>query len=245
MSRRDRIWVPIDVHFWDSPQVARSGVLAGVLYQRLLCYSMTYHTDGLVPVECVEAMPQGDQLPALLRVELIAMDGDDVRILDWEKWHKIAAARAAKLEADRVRIAEKRRAAKDAISVEVQEEQVQDIDIATSRDIDTDSRTTVARHRDDSASTFAEFWASYPLKVGKRAAQSAYLKALKRADAPTILAGLVRVRPSWDPRYTPHATTWLNRDGWEDDPAPASGPVASVIGLVQAAHNYDAGARFF
>ncbi|MBK9181452.1 MAG: helix-turn-helix domain-containing protein [Acidimicrobiales bacterium] len=63
---------------------------------------------------------------------------------------------------------------------------------------------------------FDAFWSAYPLKVGKRTALRAWQNALKRADQHTILAGLARVAPHFKPGFTPHPTTWLNRDGWDD-----------------------------
>jgi hypothetical protein len=37
-----------------------------------------------------------------------------------------------------------------------------------------------------------------------------------------ILGGAVRLRddPNREQQFTPHPTTWLNRDGWEDEPLP-------------------------
>lgn len=76
--------------------------------------------------------------------------------------------------------------------------------------------------------TFGDWWALYPRKVSKGAAEAAYLKACKL---------LARERPTEDPatilrdgvislalecegkeqRFTPHAATWLNARGWEDE----------------------------
>lgn len=73
--------------------------------------------------------------------------------------------------------------------------------------------------------SFVEFWQIYPRKVGKRRAESAYRQALGRVDAGVIRAGAARLAA--DPnlpelQFIPHPTTWLNRDGWEDDPFPSS-----------------------
>lgn len=72
---------------------------------------------------------------------------------------------------------------------------------------------------------FAEFWNHYPRKVGKRAAETAYRNATKRTDESTILDGVKRYAtdPNLpDPKFIPHAATWLNRDGWLDEPEPAA-----------------------
>lgn len=73
---------------------------------------------------------------------------------------------------------------------------------------------------------FAKFWAEYPLKVGKLAAERAYAKAWgvvldEDPDADPeaqILAGLVRCKPLFDPEFIQHPTTWLNKGGWMDQP---------------------------
>jgi hypothetical protein len=70
---------------------------------------------------------------------------------------------------------------------------------------------------------FATFWATYPRRKGKGAAQKAWVKALKLADSETIIAGAARyaeTRAGEDPNYTAHPTTWLNQQRWEDEPDP-------------------------
>lgn len=78
---------------------------------------------------------------------------------------------------------------------------------------------------------FGVFWDTFPRRVGKRKAEAAFIKACGRADVEDILAGARRLAN--DPnlpekQFVPHPTTWLNRDGWDDDPLPArnTGPEA-------------------
>ena len=69
--------------------------------------------------------------------------------------------------------------------------------------------------------SFEDFWLAYPVKKGKGAASKAFDNALKRASLEDIANGLNKILPSWglkDPQYIPHPTTWLNRDGWHDEP---------------------------
>jgi len=74
------------------------------------------------------------------------------------------------------------------------------------------------------ADPFDEFWAAYPRKVGKPKAKAAYQSALRRCTGPPdIMAGLAPWVAAWtDPRFIPHPTTWLTRDGWNDKPEPAN-----------------------
>jgi hypothetical protein len=77
---------------------------------------------------------------------------------------------------------------------------------------------------------FEGFWLVYPRKVGKGAARKAYRHALKRASHVEILAGAKAYAASKpDPKYTPHATTWLNADRWLDEPERKPG--ANVVGF--------------
>lgn len=69
---------------------------------------------------------------------------------------------------------------------------------------------------------FDEFWELYPRRIGKRAAQEEWVRALKRGSADAILAGL-RQRATWWSRdrtpkaMIPHPATWLHADRWLDE----------------------------
>jgi hypothetical protein len=77
---------------------------------------------------------------------------------------------------------------------------------------------------------FEGFWLVYPRKVGKGAARKAYRHALKRASHAEIVAGAKAYAASKpDPKFTPHATTWLNADRWLDEPERKPG--ANVVGF--------------
>lgn len=79
---------------------------------------------------------------------------------------------------------------------------------------------------------FLRFWQEYPIHRNKRQAYKAWDSALRRmlanpgakitSSQSAILAGAIRYRqdPNRVDEYTQHAATWLNGDGWEDDPLP-------------------------
>jgi hypothetical protein len=72
---------------------------------------------------------------------------------------------------------------------------------------------------------FERVWPHYPRRVGKAAAQRAWLKARKRAGYDEIaepLKACIRAWRNTPPDKIPHFATWLNRDGWLDDPGHAS-----------------------
>lgn len=90
------------------------------------------------------------------------------------------------------------------------------------------------------SSDFATFWEIYPRKESRGTAEPAYRRALKRASEAQILAGARRYRddPNREPKFTKIGATWLNGDGWGDDPLPdrksTTGPVDRQGDLLKA-----------
>lgn len=83
------------------------------------------------------------------------------------------------------------------------------------------TKSMSATSADDS--DFDRFYGAYPRKIGKRKAHAAYRSAIKRTNADTILAAACQLRddPNLpDKQFIPHPATWLNRDGWNDEPPP-------------------------
>ena len=66
---------------------------------------------------------------------------------------------------------------------------------------------------------FSQFWAAYPRRIGKLAAQKAYQKARRGASAEEILAGLEAYMLTMprEERFRPHPATWLNQGRWMDE----------------------------
>ncbi|MCL2856172.1 MAG: hypothetical protein FWE19_00410 [Oscillospiraceae bacterium] len=76
-------------------------------------------------------------------------------------------------------------------------------------------------------SSFDSFWAAYPNKQGKGAAQKAWNKIKPgKALVTKILQAveLYKASRQWnrdDGQYIPNPATWLNQRRWEDEPTPA------------------------
>lgn len=67
---------------------------------------------------------------------------------------------------------------------------------------------------------FSTFYAAYPRHVGRGAAETAYRRARRMAQASELLAGAQRYaahRKGEDQHYTKHPATWLNAKGWLDE----------------------------
>lgn len=74
-------------------------------------------------------------------------------------------------------------------------------------------------------SEFEKVWPHYPRRVGVAQARKAWVKARRRATYAEIAGPLRACIRSWSgtpPDKIPHFATWLNRDGWLDDPGHAA-----------------------
>jgi len=66
---------------------------------------------------------------------------------------------------------------------------------------------------------FIQFWTSYPSKIGKRDAESAFAEASQRVSFEVMMAGLRKYVNKADDRAWCNPSTWLCGDRWEDEPA--------------------------
>lgn len=81
---------------------------------------------------------------------------------------------------------------------------------------------------DDATKSFAEFWAVYPKRKAKAAAERAYRTALKKVTAERLLAAATSYRDDSarqrnDAKFTKYPATWLNGGCWDDEPDQPSG----------------------
>lgn len=102
-------------------------------------------------------------------------------------------------------------------------------DKATNKRQTNDKQTTttkeVKKERNKDIKTygqnFDQFWEQYPRKISKEQARKTWNKLHLEHDLDLILEGLERAKKYdsrfRDKQYTPHASTWLNARGWEDN----------------------------
>lgn len=91
---------------------------------------------------------------------------------------------------------------------------------------------------------FERIWSQWPRKVDKKAARTAFGRAVRRAPIPTIgNAALIscRVWADWTQpdreQFVPYLATWLNKSRWESDPpTPRSAGRDSVVDAGRAVH---------
>ena len=69
---------------------------------------------------------------------------------------------------------------------------------------------------------FKRFWDAVPKKVAKKAALTAFKRAMRDTDADTLIDGMMRYAQHIKDKgvgsdYILHPTTWLNQGRWEDE----------------------------
>lgn len=69
---------------------------------------------------------------------------------------------------------------------------------------------------------FERWWSTYPRKQGKRKALAEWRRATKRIDRDALVTKTktfadFHAREGTDKQFIPLPTTWLNRDGWDDE----------------------------
>ncbi len=117
MARAPRLYVPLDVGFFDDVRIMRAGEKAGWLYLNMLTQTRSSDTDGVLFAEQVAklAVPGWKQrMAALIREGLVEDRGEHgYAVANWSKWNQTAAEReeAKRAEAARKAAARARAAA--------------------------------------------------------------------------------------------------------------------------------------
>ncbi len=97
--------------------------------------------------------------------------------------------------------------------------------------------TIYAQDKPEREDDFFKFWYFYPRKAGKGAARRAFFKAVNRNQVAEILDGAKRL--SEDPnlpdaQYIPYPATWLNAEGWLNEPYPERKRTAEELEQIRA-----------
>ncbi len=249
----------IKPEYWSSPLIGELEFDTRLLFIALWNWADDYGRGTANPRELAGfAFPHDENVTArdirrmlggirrVFGVEFYTVDGRQYyAIPTWDEHQKIdkrskqrhpAPEDGEPFDPDRVRIADQ---GKEQLSTEPAESspsprRTPDDGTEEQGNRGTEEQGKKTRSRDVSKSEpdgFAEFWSAYPRKVGKKAARTAYEKALHETDAATILEGARRYAAAQrerDPKYTAHPTTWLNRGSWDDEPEPVYTPPAEV-----------------
>jgi len=90
-------------------------------------------------------------------------------------------------------------------------------------------------------SRFDEFWAPYPRKEGKGAAENQYKRAVKAVGHDTIMAGLERALPALRANHADgfcvQPARWLSEKRWNDEPCGPRRPAGTTAGARSSARS--------
>lgn len=76
------------------------------------------------------------------------------------------------------------------------------------------------KERAGASAPFEDFWKACPKKVGRGAAEKAFVKAAKDTEPAMLTAAMVKfaiAQSGKDPTYIAHPATWLNQKRWLDE----------------------------
>lgn len=97
------------------------------------------------------------------------------------------------------------------------------------------------KHVQRTAARFEEFWALYPVKKGRKAAERAWRAKGLDAKADEIIGHVLHMQANctdWQRGFAPHGSTYVNGERWSDEPkrAQAQGPPQPQSKTLSAIH---------
>lgn len=210
-------WVKLDDGFGEHPKIARLSDSALALWVASLAYANRNLTDGFIPESVGFGQLRysgGNTVPFVAELEEIGL---------WETveggWqvHDYLDFQRSRVEilGERESVRDRVQRHRDAVSNEESNAVTTAVPLGLGE---------VGVRGSGGKGDFEKFYSAFPRHIGRRAAERAWVSAIKRADPADIIAGAERLAA--DPnlpetRFVPHPSTWLNRDGWTDDAHPS------------------------
>lgn len=99
-----KIYVPLDVMFFDDDKVEKAGEAATYLYLNMLTKAKAIDRDGVLTEQQIAKLAISNwrkRLETLVALGLVEFVGDDYRIAGWLKWNESVDDRAERLKKDR------------------------------------------------------------------------------------------------------------------------------------------------
>lgn len=246
-------WFKVDDQLHDHKKARRLGkdkLAASGLW--VLCGSWSADTlsDGFVPDEIVERFdPKQVYAKRLVEVELwhrVEHDGEPgYEFHDWDEYQptrdkvlgdrqawrdrKQKSRKGSRVESRSDTQRDSQGESREDSRVESNGESQRPVPVPVPVPKDEDSLRS-SSSATEAADLFEDFWSAYPRKDGKAAARKAWPKAVKRLEAPRLVAAARYWAGLWakagvERQFIPHPATWLNGDRWNDQPpAPRASP---------------------
>jgi hypothetical protein len=248
-------WVKLDDHFDEHPKIAALSDTALALWVASLAYCNRNLTDGFIPFAIGHGKLRycdGNPVPSIHELEQSGLwEEDEIRrgwiIHDYGEYQPtkedVLAERAYKQAAGQAGGQASAQARAQARAQAGAQAGAQAERQAESKPVPVPEPVPEPVPQEPSEA-FVRFWSAFPRKVGKRTAALAFRRAEGRASAEVIIAAAQRLAE--DPnlpeeRFVPHPTTWLNRDGWEDEPLPTQGGTSKSAKLLALADRLEEG----
>lgn len=239
-------WFKVDDSFHAHPKVLATEPAALGLWVIAGAWSSSHLTDGFVPTHALtRLLPGSDELArALVNAGLWRRAKGGYQFHDWSEYQPskddVDAERKAARERMRKLRLERQGAAQPTNG---SPEQQANVRANFGRSSATPTRPDPLKNNiKNSSSTaapstdteeFDRFWRAYPRRIGKGQARKAWATALKRGADPEVIierAGrFTALRGNEDPKFTPHPSTWLNGERWDDVPDPEVRPAGPVM----------------
>jgi hypothetical protein len=223
---RTGLYVALDAHYQDDGKFADLSAEAELVFIRSLVLAKRSRSDGFIDGRLVRRLCEGFEAAEYdwqnVAVSLCAAalweptDGGYL-ICSWEK-HNTSSEDPTNAERQRRHRERKRR--EEPVTRDVTEPAPSNARDVTPRE---EIRERSDQIKTDTRGAFESFWRIWPRRIGKPKAQTAFGQACKRTSPEEIIAGAATWAQHWgnertDPQFIPHPTTWLNRDGWNDQP---------------------------
>lgn len=233
-------YFPLSDEFHSMPELIGASDAAVALYARAASWSAFHLTDGHVPSKALPLLTASyEQAPVeLVERRVWKRSRGGFQFVTWPKQVTRSNVEAQR-EASRRR-QQKFRSAEGDLSrrdTPVSNTVTNGVTNGVSHSAHATPRHTTELSTESSPYSphdrFDEFWSIYPCKKAKKAARKSWQRALKDADADTIINGARRYaesRSGQDPKYTAMPTTWLNQGRWEDEPTGAEWSPSSTNG---------------
>lgn len=221
-------WFAMSATYWMDEKLEGVSATTERLFVRLVGYSRNANSEGFLPRKphVSVGLPSGNRgVMDLVSRGLLTEESDGrYRLVAWKKWNAIGDELEERRESDRER-KRRERERKAQMSRDSPGQSRGTRQDKTRQDKEQEIKTCSPASPPSviESDRFDEFYGIYPRKVGKANAKKAFVKAAKKAGAQTVIDGAHRL--AMDPNlpekdFIPHPATWLNRDGWEDEPHP-------------------------
>lgn len=107
MARSRRLYVPLDVGFFDDGRIVRAGEKAAFLYLKILALVKMREADGIVEPEQLARLHIRDWKKRLVSLcdegLIVEMEDGNYLVPSWSKWNELSHQRAERLARDRDR----------------------------------------------------------------------------------------------------------------------------------------------